>query len=150
MLIGLSLVSIMSWGQTSKKDRFRPAKFGFSISQTKEGNAFFDDPDYTFTSSILKAQVFFKLPTLRGVDSHFFVQPQWHRIRHQLMNEQFVTPDIPDYLQKRAKYTLPKSFNFYALELGMAFQKQLVHKLSGELRLSLGAGSISSETERLA
>lgn len=77
-------------------------------------------------------------------------QPQIQSIKHQLLNEYFITPEDVNYEYYREKFTQKKHISLYAFELGLQVSKWVYKNLSFEAMLGLGAGYIDVETERLA
>ena len=67
-----------------------------------------------------------------------------------MLNEQFITPDEPNYEFLREKFTQKKDISLYAFELGFQLRKSLTKNISFEATLGLGAAYIDLESERLA
>ena len=142
------VVSAMS--QQKKKNILKPSKIGFLYNFGSGENFIFDDMDYTYSTNTYKAQAFYKLGNWKKFEMELIVQPQVQFLKHQLINEQFVTPDQMNYLEKRNEFTKAKTMNLYALEFGFAAKKRLSEKLDLQGTASLGFSSIESRTERLA
>lgn len=110
----------------------------------------FFDKDYDYKTNLLKFQFYYDLNLHEKWDFNLVVQPQLQFIQHQLLNEQFMTPDKPNYLFYREKFTQNKSISLFAFELGFQLRTNLFNSLFLETTLGLGAGYIDVETERLA
>tara|TARA_B110000091_G_C13774097_1_gene458055 strand:+ start:209 stop:850 length:642 start_codon:yes stop_codon:yes gene_type:complete len=147
-LLFFIVVSAMS--QQKKKNILKPSKIGFLYNFGSGENFIFDDMDYTYSTNTYKAQAFYKLGNWKKFEMELIVQPQVQFLKHQLINEQFVTPDQMNYLEKRNEFTKAKTMNLYALEFGFAAKKRLSEKLDLQGTASLGFSSIESRTERLA
>ncbi len=139
-----------SWSQEKKKAILKPYKLGFLYSFSSNENFIFNDLDYTFVSNTYKAQVFYNLGNWKKIDIELILQPQVQFLKHQLINEQFVTPDQVNYLEKRTEFTKSKNMNFYGLEVGIGANKKITEKLNLRGALSLGFSFIDRRTERLA
>ena len=58
-------------------------------------------------------------------DVNLILQPQFQKAQHQLLNEQFITPDEEDFEFLREKFTQKKDISLYAFEVG--FQLRKIH-----------------------
>jgi hypothetical protein len=130
-------IVISSRSQERKKIGLKPSKIGFLYNLGSSENFIFDDIDYTYATNTYKVQAFYKLGNWKNVEIDLIVQPQVQFLKHQLINEQFITPDQTNYLEKR-------------VEFGFAAKKQLSEKLDLQGIASLGFSSIDTRTERLA
>ena len=83
-------------------------------------------------------------------DVNLILQPQYQKAQHQLLNEQFITPDEENFEFLREKFTQKKDISLYAFEVGFQLRKTIIKNISFEATLGLGAGYISLESERLA
>jgi hypothetical protein len=146
----LFCVSLLSFGQDKKKSVLKPYKIGFLYNYGSNENFIFDDPDYTYTSNIYKGQAFYKLGKWKNVNFELIVQPQVQFLNHQLINEQYITPDQARYLEKRIEFTKAKTMNLYGLEFGFASKIKLTRKLDVQGSISLGFSYIDTRSERLA
>lgn len=125
-------------------------KVGFLFNSAKQNNILFSDKDYDYKTRVVKAQLFYHLDTLKNWEFNLLVQPQFQIAEHQLLNPFFVTPDEPNYLELRERFTQQKAISLYALELGFQLRRKLFYQVYFEVTLGLGAGYIDVETERLA
>ncbi len=139
-----------SFSQTTKKSKLLPYKIGISYTFGTEDNFLFDDVDYSYSANIIKGQCIYKLGTWKNFQFDLAVQPQFQILKHQLHNKWFVTSDIPDFLEKRIRFTKLKTMHLYVLEFGFIIQKKVYKNLNFRTSLSLGFSYIDTETERLA
>lgn len=139
-----------SYSQKSINNRLIPYKIGIAFNTGNEKSFLFDDPDYYYSSISIKGQLFYPLTNYKGIQIDFLIQPQIHFIEHQLINEQFITPDIPNYLEIRARFTKLKRITLSAVEFGVDLKKEMTSKTSIFLRFGVGLAFIDIETERLA
>ncbi|WP_445756414.1 acyloxyacyl hydrolase [Polaribacter sp.] len=138
------------FSQEKKKSVLNPYKIGFLYNYGTNENFIFDDIDYTYAIQTYKVQLFYKLGSWKNWDFELILQPQIHSLRHQLINEYFVTPDQENYLEKIAEFTQPKTMNLYGVEFGFAGFKKITNQLYFQGSLSLGFSYIDTRTERLA
>lgn len=150
ILFILVLFCFTTNAQKTSNWSLKPKKIGFLYNYGIEDNFIFDDKDYTYSTNTYKFQVFYDLGIWRSLNFELIVQPQIQFLQHQLMNEQFITPDQENYLEKRIEFTKPKNMNLYGLEFGFSANKKLGNKLNLQTTLSLGFSYIDTRTERLA
>ncbi|KGL61104.1 MULTISPECIES: acyloxyacyl hydrolase [unclassified Polaribacter] len=145
-----SLFIVMtSFSQERNKSILKPYKLGFLYNFSSNENFIFDDVDYTYITNTYKAQVFYKLGKWKNINLELIVQPQVQFLKHQLINEQFITPDQENYLEKRTEFTKAKMMNLYGLEFGFGAKKEITEKLNLQGTISLGLSFIDTRTERL-
>jgi hypothetical protein len=125
-------------------------KIGFLYSSAKQNNILFFDKDYDYKTNVYKFQLFYSIQNGENWDVNLILQPQFQKAQHQLLNEQFITPDEEDFEFLREKFTQKKDISLYAFEVGLQLRKSVVKNISFEATLGLGAGYISLESERLA
>mgnify|MGYP000148795718 CR=1 FL=1 len=152
LLLSLIFVSLIStsFGQKSAKSWYTPTSYGIAYTFGNEKNFLFDDLDYFYESNTFKFQLFYPLAQWKKIDISILVQPQLQLIKHQLLNEQFITPDEQNYVEKRARFTKLKTFSLVAVEFAFRFEKKILQNFSTFIEISLGFGYVNSETERLA
>jgi hypothetical protein len=139
-----------SIGQEKKKKTLKPYKIGLLYNYGTEENFIFDDLDYTYSTNTYKLQAFYKVGKWKEINFDLIVQPQFQFIKHQLINEQYITPDQDNYLEKRDEFTKQKKMNLYGLDFGFAITKRIVKRLDFQGLISLGFNYIDTRTERLA
>jgi hypothetical protein len=136
--------------QEKKKAILKPYKIGFLYNYGTNENFLFDDVDYTYSTQTYKGQLFYKLRTWKNWDFELIAQPQIQFLNHQLINEQFITPDQENYLEKRVEFTQSKKMNLYGIEFGFAGIKKITQNVYFQGSLSLGFTIVDTRTERLA
>ena len=146
----LLFVVFFSFSQEKKRTVLKPYKVGFLYNFGINENFILNDVDYTYVTNTYKAQAFYKLGHWKNIDIELIVQPQVQFLKHQLINEQFVTPDQENYLEKRAEFTKSKTMNLYGLEFDFSAKKQVTERLEIQGAISLGFSFIDTRTERLA
>ena len=125
-------------------------KVGFLFSSAKQNNILFFDKDYDYKTNVYKFQLFYPIQRGRNWDVNIILQPQFQKAQHQLLNEQFITPDEENFEFLREKFIQKKDISLYAFEVALQLRKSIIKNISFEATLGLGAGYISLESERLA
>lgn len=143
-------IPFLANSQEKKKSKLKPYKIGFLYNNGTNDNFLFDDLDYTYSTDTYKGQVFYKLGNWKSLDFELLVQPQIQFLNHQLINEQYITPDQERYLEKRVEFTSPKTMHLYGVEFGFVTKKKIFQKLDLQGTISLGFNYIDTRTERLA
>ena len=110
----------------------------------------FFDKDYDYKTNVYKFQLFYPIKRGGNWDVNLILQPQFQKAQHQLLNEQFITPDEENFEFLREKFTQKKDISLYAFEVGFQLRKTIIKNIFFEATLGLGAGYISLESERLA
>jgi len=146
----LLFLSFLAIGQEKKERQKSITKVGVLFSKAKQNNILFFDKDYDYKTNVYKFQLFYPIQRGRNWDVNLILQPQYQKAQHQLLNEQFVTPDEQNFEFLREKFTQKKDISLYALEVGFQLRKTIIKNISFEATLGLGAGYISLESERLA
>lgn len=137
-------------GQERKECKVSINKVGVLFSKAKQNNILFFDKDYDYKTNVYKFQLFYPIQKSENWDINLILQPQYQKAQHQLLNEQFITPDEENFEFLREKFTQKKDILLYAFEVGFQLRKTIIKKISFEATLGLGAGYISLESERLA
>jgi hypothetical protein len=150
LLLILLFVYTIAFSQKENKSILKPAKIGFLYNFGTGENFVFNDVDYTYSTNTIKAQAFYELGNWKNIEFELIVQPQIQFLEHQLINEQFITPDQENYLEKRIEFTKAKTMNLYSLEFGFAAKRRLTKKLDLQGTISLGLSIIDTRTERVA
>ena len=125
-------------------------KVGFLFSSAKQNNILFFDKDYDYKTNVYKFQLFYPIQKGESWGVNLILQPQYQKAQHQLLNEQFITPDEENFEFLREKFTQKKDISLYAFEVALQLRKSIIKNISFEASLGLGAGNLSLESERLA
>lgn len=146
----LLLFGVINAQDKIKKSVLIPNSLGILYNFTTEDNFLFNDPDYRYQAHVLKLQGFYSLRKWNNSGVELIVQPQIHKIQHQLINEQFVLPSESNYLEKRLEFTTPKTITLVGLEFAISFRQRLFSKLDAVFNGGAGIAHIDRRTERLA
>lgn len=150
IILNFLFAVFIGFSQEKKKHFLEPFKIGFLYNNGTNENFVFNDLDYTYTNQTFKGQFFYKLGNYKSFDFQLIVQPQVQFLNHQLINEQYVTPDQENYLEKRTEFTKAKRMNLYGVEFAFASLRKITHQLFFQGAISLGFCVIDTRTERLA
>ena len=148
----LLFLSFSVIGQVKKRtSKVSITKVGVLFSKAKQNNL----SCFLIKITIIKPMYtnfncFIPYRKVRNWDVNLILQPQYQKAQHQLLNEQFITPDEENFEFLREKFTQKKDILLYAFEVGFQLRKTIIKKISFEATLGLGAGYISLESERLA
>ena len=137
-------------GQERKERQVSINKVGVLFSKAKQNNLLFFDKDYDYKTNVYKFQLFYPIKKGENWDVNIILQPQFQKAQHQLLNEQFITPDEENFEFLREKFIQKKDISLYAFEVALQLRKSIIKNISFEATLGLGAGYISLESERLA
>ncbi|TVZ54816.1 lipid A 3-O-deacylase PagL [Lutibacter sp. Hel_I_33_5] len=149
LIIFLSF-TVSAFSQKEKKRNiYKPYKVGFLYNYAT-ANTIFKDPDYYYTTSVFKGQLFYKLGDWKTLDFDLIVQPQIQTLRHQLLNKHFVLDTEQNYIEKRNKYTQLKNMSLYSVEFGVSVKKKIISIIEIVATVGLGLSYIDVRTERLA
>lgn len=144
------LNACISFSQDKKSSKLKPYKIGFLYNYGTNENFINDDPDYTYSTRTYKNQAFYKLGNWKKLHFELIIQPQIQFLKHQLINEWYVTPDQENFQDKIIEFTQSKNIHLYALEFGFAAKKEIFKNIDFQGTISLGFSYIDKRTERLA
>lgn len=106
--------------------------------------------DYTYTNRYVKGQVYYTIKTTKNFQFQILVEPEINFATHQLLNLYFVTPDEPNFEERRARFTQLKDITEYVLHVGFIVRKPLSKQISIYALGSVGPMFTNTETERLS
>ena len=130
------------YGQNTKGETSIGFHYGFG-NEIKNKN-------YSYSNSYYKIQLGYVLKETKNFKYEVVVQPEINFATHQLLNLYFVTPEEPDYIEKREKFTKLKNIREYALGIGLCVRKPVSKIASIYILASLGPMITDTETERLS
>jgi hypothetical protein len=106
--------------------------------------------DYTYTNHYVKGQFYYSLKQTKDFEIQILLEPEINFATHQLLNLYFITPDEPNFEEKRARFTKLKDIRELVLHCGLLIRKPLSEKLSVYILGSVGPLFTDTETERLS
>ena len=130
------------YGQNTKRETSIGFHYGFG-NEIKNKN-------YSYSNSYYKIQLGYVLKETKNFKYELVLQPELNFATHQLLNLYFVTPEEPDYIEKREKFTKLKDIKEYALGIGLCVRKPVSKIASIYILASLGPMITDTETERLS
>ena len=142
--------TFLSFSQEKKLHFLKPNKVGISFITGTENNFLFNDADYEYKTKIIKVLLSYDINTWKNIDIDFIILPQLRKINHQLLNMWFVTADVPNYQEKRIRFTQPKTMYIYGIQFGIQIEKKIYKRLNIFTSVNVGIATIDTETERLA
>lgn len=141
----LSFSFLASAQETSSK-----FKIGFNYGFGETNKFPFSSDDYTYDIQFYKAQLNYLVKELGKFGFEINVEPSYYRTKHQLLNKYFVSPEEPDYEDKRETFMKLKAMNEYVLGIGLIVRYPLFNAFSVSILGSIGPMYIDTETERMA
>ncbi len=135
---------------SSAQEESSKFKIGFNYGFGETDKFPFSTDNYTYNIQFYKIQLNYLIKEWRKFDFEINVEPSYYKTKHQLLNKYFVTPNDPEYLEKREEYTKLKTMNEYVLGIGFLVRYPIVDKLSVSVLGSIGPMYIDTETERMA
>lgn len=110
----------------------------------------FKNRDYSYANHYLQAQLYYSFNPGKKWEFQVAVQPEVNFAKHQLLNLYFVTPDVPDYEEKRAEYTKLKDIREYVLNVAGFVRRNVTEDFSLYFMANVGPMVTDTETERLS
>lgn len=106
--------------------------------------------NYTYTNRYVKVPVFYDLKKTKHFEYQIVAGPEINFATHQLLNLFFVTPDEPNFEERRERFTKLKDIREYVLHVGFLVRKPLSKQWSIYAIGSVGPMFTDTETERLS
>jgi hypothetical protein len=110
----------------------------------------FKNNNYTYTNQYYKLQLNYLIKNTKCFKYELVIQPEFNLVTHQLINPFFITPDDPDYIEKRERFSKMYTINQYVLNLGLVLRKPISKSVSFFFLASTGPMISDEETERLS
>lgn len=106
--------------------------------------------DYSYTNRYVKGQIYYTLKRNSNFEFQILLEPEVNFATHQLLNFYFVTPDEPNFEERRKRFTTLKDIREYVLHVGFIVRKPLSERFSVYVLASVGPLITDTETERLS
>jgi hypothetical protein len=106
--------------------------------------------NYSYTNKYIKGQLYFMLKKTKNFEFQIVLAPEINFATHQLLNFYFVTPDEPNFQERRDRFTQLKDIREYVLHVGFLVRKPLSQQFSIYVIGSIGPMITDTETERLS
>lgn len=143
LLLLLFFAGIVSfYGQESQSKWAVGASYGL-------GNEL-KNTDYSYTNRYLKGQIYYTLKQTKNFEFQILLEPEVNFATHQLLNFYFVTPDEPNFEERRERFTKLKDIREYVLHVGFIIRKPISEHFNFYVLASVGPLITDTETERLS
>ncbi len=146
MLYKTILFFLLGFNMHAQEDTI-PARF--SIGAAYGFGHEFKNIDYSYSNSYIQCQLYYSLNPYGKWEYLLALQPEINFARHQLQNPYFVTPDEPDYEQKRAEYTKLKELREYILNVAFLVKYNADGVFGFYAMGNIGPMITDTDTERL-
>ena len=136
-------------GQLAVEPDTSHAHIGLNYGRASQSIFPFDNPNYSYETQYLKLQIRNSILKKSAIQLNLLIEPSFYIARHQLLQESFIQPTTPDYLELRKKFSRKRTFYEYALNVGIMARLLPQSMISPYLLGSIGPMLSSSDTERL-
>lgn len=106
--------------------------------------------NYSYSSHYFKMQLCRIIGKPKKLKYELLLQPQVDFVEHQLLNLDYISPDVPNYMQKREEYGKLKNIRDYSLHFGLIVSRPISERLSVFALASVAPMITDTETERLS
>ena len=135
--------------QTKDTTSYSDTYIGINVGRATQSVAPFNNSNYNYQTTSIKCQLRHEMASSKSAILELLVEPGFYIVNHQLLNEDFIEPSEPDFLEKRQRFTRKRTFYEYAIQLGMMVRFDMMDKLNPYILASIGPMISSAETERL-
>lgn len=136
------LFSMAFYAQEKRRDFSVGVFYGFGRNVNKE--------DYFYNSHCFKLRISGVIKESKHFRYELFIQPQLNFVKHKLLNLNYVSEDLPDYIQKREEFGNLKSITDYVFNVGFVIKKSISERYDVFVLVSTGPMITDTETERLS
>ena len=140
---------IFSTGFAQEVDESKTSwRIGLNYGQTYQTEELIADQDYFYSNYYFKGQLEKPLH-LKKLKLALLLEPSIYIGEYQLLNKWYIKPSEPNYLEKRALQTTLRSFNEYAINVGVKMAFPIIKPLDVYVLASVGPMITTIETDRL-
>ena len=140
---------IFSTGFAQEVDESKTSwRIGLNYGQTYQTEELIADQDYFYSNYYFKGQLEKPL-RLKKLKLALLLEPSIYIGEYQLLNKWYIKPSEPNYLEKRALQTTLRSFNEYAINVGVKMAFPIIKPLDVYVLASVGPMITTIETDRL-
>jgi hypothetical protein len=122
---------------------------GFTLGRASQKTFPQTNDDYVYAATSIKLQYDHKLWNWGKWGAHVLIEPSYYRVDHQLLNFFFIEPEERNFQDRRDRFTQPRSFDEWALNIGLRLDRPLTDKASIYGLISSGPMYQGDSTERL-
>lgn len=109
----------------------------------------FKNTDYSYTNRYVQAQFYYSLNPGKKWEYQVALQPEVNFATHRLKNYYFMTPDKPNYEQRRDEYMKLKDIREYILNVALFVRYNFTEDFSMYAMGNVGPMITDTDTERL-
>lgn len=145
LLISVKVTAQFNWIKNNA------IQIGLKSGYGKQGNFLFEDTDYVYLFNSYKLTSHFLLHHKNKHQWELLIEPSYYKSSHQLYNYWYIGfKYFPTSEEQKAIYMKPKSFNEYALNLGLLYRYYIYQNFSVYGYGNIGPAYIDTPTEREA
>ncbi len=126
----------------------RPLRLGVHLGYSQQDIFPFGDEDYSHTSRYIKLQIGKPIWEKQRQSLEVLIEPSVYFVEHQLLNLFFIKPSHPNFQENRALFTQNRSYQEYALNLGLIYAYDLNENFKTYGLISVGPMTATADTER--
>jgi hypothetical protein len=146
-ILGLSL-GLKIYAQDSKP-KIYPMSIGLNYGSASQDNFISNNYDYLYENRFFKLQISYPLYQ-KKLQLELLIEPSVYYSKHQLLNSFFIVPESgPDFIERRELFTQKRSFEEYALNIGIVVRYPILDNLNTYILGSVGPMISNDDTERL-
>lgn len=143
------VISFTTYSQVVEKSN-KTLLLGLNYGQSTQNKFPLNNRDYLYNNRYFKIQINYLIATKKKFKYELIIEPSIYNSKHQLLNKYFIQPHRGfDYLEQREYFTKKRSFNEYALNIGIIIRYTIFNNFSTYLLGSLGPMISGEDTERL-
>jgi hypothetical protein len=140
----LSLMANFSIAQ----DDTKALRLGLNMGYSRQDVFPYDNLNYSHTSRFVKLQIGKQVWKKNRQSLEVLVEPSIYFVQHQLLNLFFIKPSTPDFESRRELFLQERSYQEYALNIGLQYAYHLEKEWIVYGLLSVGPMTATKETER--
>jgi hypothetical protein len=132
-----------------KETKNFPLVLGLNYGQASQDNFLSHNDNYLYENWFLKFQINYRF-FQKKLSYELLIEPSIYYSEHQLLNKFFIVPESgPDYRERQERFTQKRSFEEYALNLGIVVRYSVFENFSTYILGSVGPMIANADTERL-
>jgi hypothetical protein len=144
LVVLLSLAANVSIAQVDATN----LRVGVNMGYSRQDVFPYDNLNYSHTSRFIKLQIGKQVWRKNRHSLEVLVEPSIYFVEHQLLNLFFIKPSQPDFEARRELFLQERSYQEYALNIGLQYGYNLKEKWIVYGLISVGPMTATKETER--
>lgn len=126
----------------------RYQRVGLNLGYAQQDRFPFNDEDYSHITRSIKIQLAQELWKKNNNTLEILIEPSIYFVNHRLKNLFFIKPSAPNFEEQRELFTQNRSYNEYALNIGISYNYTVFNHLVVYGLLSVGPMTATADTER--